>query len=237
MTWKSRRTRHATVYAQAGSAAASALAATANRAERAIAANLALLGAKATGESLRLFVLASPADMRRLTGQAEAWTPRSEEGTSFLISSDSIRPPFRRETMRVLSTRHWGKPAEAWMAEGIATLAVGSCQGQTIDQMVTAARMAGLVVPLDTLRAAFVTGREIGAVHALEAASLIHYIDRKYGRRKLRALWTGGLAGIDRSLGVDLEALEMGWRASLSRITPEASWQRTWAKMDARGCE
>jgi hypothetical protein len=179
ISWKSRRTKHAVIHAPAGSAAERGLAASAQRAERAITANLGLLGAKSGGKRLQVFLLPSAADMRRLTGQSEAWTPREEEGTSFLIAGGSIRPAFRHETMRVLSTRHWGKPAEAWLAEGIATLAVGSCQGQTIDQMVTAARMAGLVVPLDTLRAAFVTGREIGAVHALEAASLIHYVDRK----------------------------------------------------------
>ena len=236
ISWKSRRTPHAVVYALAGSAAEKGLAADAQRAERAIVANLAFLGIRAAGPRLRIFLVGSREQMRRFTGgRAYGGISITQEGPAFLVANDSVRPALKHETMHLLSWRHWGPPAASWLSEGLATLAVGPCQGHTVDQVVVAARMAGLFAPVDTLRSAFVTDREIGVVHYMEAASLVQHVDRKYGRKKLRALWSAG--GPEGALGVDVPALETSWKASLSRIVPKGSWTRIWKRIDARGCE
>lgn len=236
ISWKSRRTPHAVVYALAGSAAEKGLAADAQRAERAIAANLSYLGIRSAGPRLRIFLVGSREQMRRFAaGRAYGGISITEEGTAFLVANDSVRPALRHETMHLLSWRHWGRPAAPWLAEGLATLAVGPCRGHTVDQIVVAAKMAGLFAPVDTLRSAFVDEREIGVVHHMEAASLMQHVDRKYGRKKVRALWSSGAP--DRALGVEGQELEKSWKASLSRIAPRGSWARIWKQIDARGCE
>jgi hypothetical protein len=236
-TWKSRKTKHAVVYALAGTAAERRLASDADRAERAIVANLAWLGASG-GSPLRLFLVGSREDMRRFTGNASGGWSVTAEGTAFFVANDSVRPALRHETMHLLSWRHWGTPGGMWLSEGLATLAVGDCQGQTIEQAVAAARTAGMFAPLDTLRSAFVTAGEIGVAHYMESASLVRYIDRTYGRKKLRAFWsTGGLGGAVVSLGITPEALEERWRESLRKTSPKSSWATLWNRIKARGCE
>lgn len=236
ISWKSRRTPHAVVYALAGSAAEKRLAADAQRAERAIVANLGFLGIRSPGPRLRIFLVGSREQMRRFAGgHAYGGLSVTAEGTAFLVANDSVRPALKHETMHLLSWRHWGPPAAPWLSEGLATLAVGPCQGHSVAQLVVAAKMAGLFAPLDTLRSAFVNEREIGVVHYVEAASLVQHVDRKYGRKKLRALWSSGRP--EGALGVEAPALEKGWKESLSRIAPKSSWARIWKGIDARGCE
>jgi hypothetical protein len=140
--------------------------------------------------------------------------------------------------MHLLSWRLWGAPAASWLSEGIATLAVGPCQGQSVEQMVAAAKTAGLFVPLDTLRYAFVSGRELGVVHYAEAATLVGYIDRSFGKKKLRDVWTArGPNGIEQALGIPADSLDARWRASLARTAPRSSWASLWRRIDAHGCE
>jgi hypothetical protein len=94
-----------------------------------------------------------------------------------------------------------------------------------------------MFVPLDTLRRAFSFGGEVGVVHYYEAASLVRYIDRTYGRKKLRAIWTSGLDDSGRILGIAPDSLESKWRATLSNVAPKMSWPKWWARVKARGCE
>jgi hypothetical protein len=239
ITWKTKRTPHAVVHALAGSAAEKRLSADAALAEQAIVANLALLGARNAGRPLQLFLVGSRDQMRRFTGgQPHGGWSITGEGTSFLVANDSVRPALRHETMHLLSWRLWGTPGGSWLSEGLATLAVGPCQGQTVEQMTAAARTAGLFVPIDTLRYAFVNARELGVVHYAEAATLVHYIDRVYGKKKLREFWsTGGFGGVEKSLGVDVETLEKNWRESLAATSPKSSWAALWRRIDAHGCE
>lgn len=238
ISWKSRRTPHAVVYAATGSAAERTLPVNADRAERAIAANLAFLGVRSGAAPLRIFLVGSREEMRPFTGGTPGGYSITAEGTAFLVANDSVRPALRHETMHLLSWRHWGTPGGMWVSEGLATLAAGPCHGQTPDQIVAAARMAGLFAPLDTLRTGFVAAREIGVVHYMESASLVQYIDRRFGRAKLKTFWsTGGLGGIRKSLGIDAAELESGWKASLARVAPKSSWPSLWAKINARGCE
>jgi hypothetical protein len=176
--------------------------------------------------------------MKRFTGGTPGGWSITAEGTSFLVANDSVRPALKHDTMHLLSWRLWGTPGGSWLSEGLATLAVGPCQGQTVEQMVAAARTAGLFVPLDTLRYAFVSAREVGVVHYAESATLVKYIDRTYGKKMLRDFWsTGGLGGVEKSLGIDVETLEKGWRANLARTTPRSSWAALWRRIDAHGCE
>src|SRR4051812_37779385 len=65
ISWKSRRTTHAMVYALVGSAAEDGLATNAERAERAIVSNLAFLGVPASASPLRIFLVGSRDEMKR----------------------------------------------------------------------------------------------------------------------------------------------------------------------------
>jgi hypothetical protein len=161
----------------------------------------------------------------------------TDEGTAFFVANDSTRPAIKHETMHLISWREWGRPGGVWLSEGVASAAVGLCLGQTPEEITVAARDAGLFAPLDTLRRAFNFAGEVGVVHYLESAALVNYIDRTYGRAKLKEVWKSGLAGLPAVLGVEVAALERGWLASLAAVRSKSSWAVFSEQLRRRGCE
>ncbi|HEV7388476.1 MAG TPA: hypothetical protein VGN73_07695, partial [Gemmatimonadaceae bacterium] len=160
------------------------------------------------------------------------------EGTAFMVANDSVRPALRHETMHLLAWRVWGPPASSWLSEGLATAAVPSCRGLSTEEMAAVLDRARLLVPLDTLRQDFTVAGEEGVVHYYQSASLVRYIDRVYGRDRLRALWAaGGLVNVTGILGIDAQTLERNWRASIARTPAHTSWPALWSEIRAFGCE
>lgn len=75
-------------------------------------------------------------------------------------------------------------------------------------------------------------------MYYLEAASLVAYVDRAFGRDRLRALWpVGGFRDIENRLGVDAATLERRWRADIAQRTASASWPTIWRATQSKGCE
>jgi hypothetical protein len=233
--WSSRTTEHAVVHALASETVARGIPALAAASERAIAAHLAWLGAPGRRDTLHLVFVGSRSQMRALVGRPVGGWSLPEDGTAFFVANDSVRPAIRHESMHLLSWRVWGTPSAMWLSEGVASLAVGPCRGYTIDDVGAAMARAKALVPLDTLRHAFVVEGERGVAHYLQAASVVDHIDRAYGREALRRLWRTG--DIRRSLGVAPAALERRWRASLARSRAPASWDAIRRAIMARGCE
>jgi hypothetical protein len=209
------------VYVLAGSPAERLLPTLAADAERAIAANLAWLGEPAARVKLRLFFVGSREQMRPLTG-----------------ANDSVRPALRHELMHLLSWRLWGTPGGVWLSEGVASVAAGSCRGWSFDDVAAALDRAGRLVAFDELRQRFIFAGEAGAARYLQSASVVAYIERVHGRRRLRAFWsTGGFGGSEHSLGVGAAVLEARWRADVARRRTPASWAAMWRVIHAHGCE
>jgi hypothetical protein len=103
------------------------------------------------------------------------------------------------------------------MSEGIASASVPNCGGIPIDAIAPMFDRAGMLIPLETLRANFTFSGDTGVAFYLESADLLRFIDRTYGRDKLRAMWSnGGLAKTRTTLGVRLAGLEKRWRASVA---------------------
>ena len=72
----------------------------------------------------------------------------------------------------------------------------------------------------------------------MEAASLVAFVDRTFGREPLRRLWTAGADGdVGQRIGVDLPTLEAQWRTAISQHAPTVSWATIWRATIARGCE
>ena len=148
-----------------------------------------------------------------------------------------MTPPLRHEVMHLLSGRLWGPPALMWMAEGTGTLITRECGGQELGAIAAELSREGRLVPLDTLWHHFNAGWETGAIYSIEAASLIDYIERVYGRAQLRALWQADRDDqIERILGVHVATLEREWRATVTRSTPSPPWTEVFRRIAVAGC-
>ena len=237
-SWRHERTAHADLYFPEGSYTPASRARHSKEAERAIAANLKFLRVRQSGARLHLFFVRSRNDMRQFVGGTPGGSAIEMEGTAFMVANDSVRPALRHETMHLLAWRAWGPPAASWLSEGLATDAVGSCRGLGTDEIAAVLDRSQLLVPLDTLRQNFTIAAERGVIHYYESASLVRYIDRVYGRSRLRALWAaGGLANVNGILGVDAQTLERNWRASIAQTKAPTTWPALWNEIRVFGCE
>jgi hypothetical protein len=130
--------------------------------------------------------------MRPLTGTTYGGIPFIDEGSVFFQATDTLPPALRHELMHVISWRTWGPPATPWMSEGVATLAAGGCGGYTIDAMVATLDHEKKLIPLETLWHHFDVRGEVGVIYYMEAASLFAFVDRAFGRQKLKEFWPVG---------------------------------------------
>jgi hypothetical protein len=202
-----------------------------------VATNLAWLGTPMTGARLRIVLVGSRDEMRPLTSSTPGGWSETGEGTAFFVANDSIQPALRHEIMHLLSWRLWGPPAGIWLSEGVASVAGGSCRGYGFAQVAAAMDHAGRLVPFDSVRHQFVFAGEQGAIDYLESASVVDYLDRTFGRAKLRALWTSGLSDSPRLLGRTAPELEVAWREEIRKTRAPASWDVMWSAINAHGCE
>ena len=193
---------------------------------------------EAQREGLTLFFVGSRDEMRPFTGSRAAGWSIVGEGTAFFVANDSIRPAIRHEVMHLLSWRLWGTPGGMWMSEGVATAAVGRCNKWEIDGIASALYRDRQLATIDEMRRRFRTGGTQGTINYLSAGSLVSFIDKTWGRDKLRELWQSrGMSGAQQVLGVSPLVIEQRWRDSVMREPPAASWHVISRSIAQSGCE
>lgn len=236
--WIYRRTADANVYVLSGSAPAGMLTYLAAESQRAIDANVQWLGERSFRGRLNLFFVGSRDEMRTFTGTRSGGWSVVSEATAFLVAGDSIGPALRHEVMHLLSWRLWGTPGGVWMSEGVATAAVGGCRDWTLDAIAAALYRDRQLATISEMRRRFRNGGTQGTIHYLSAGSLVEFIDRTWGRDKVRQLWqSGGMGAAERVLGVTPLTLEQRWRSHVAQQAGEVSWGVIRRSVAALGCE
>lgn len=236
--WQHRATRHFQLYAPVDSYAAANLSALGRRAEKALAANLQLLGTRAYPRlPIYLMFVSSRPEMTRLVGQPAGGYAEPAEDSAFFLVSPSGSVPLRHELMHVLSFGLWGEPAqpEAWVVEGLGTLAPGRCGPFSLHQLAAALADEGRLVPLDTLLQYTYANTDDVVIYA-ESASFLAFMHQRHGAAALRQLWQQGLPLTAAKLGTTPATLEATWRARLAAI-PAGERRVDWSHVRTNGCE
>lgn len=236
--WQQHRTRHFQLYAPVDSYAAAHLPALGQRAEEAFAANLRLLGSRTYPRlPMYLVFVSSRPEMTRLVGQPAGGYAEPGEDSAFFIVTPTGSAPFQHELMHVLSFGLWGQPAqpEAWVVEGLGTLAPGRCGPFSLHQLAAALADEGRLVPLDTL-VEYTYANTGDVVIYAESASFLTFVQERYGPAVLRQLWQQGLTPTAAHLGTTPATLEAAWRQQLAGI-PAAERRVDWNHVRTKGCE
>jgi hypothetical protein len=238
--WQHRATRHFQLYAPADSYAADHLPALGERAEKALAANLQLLGSPTYPRlPMYLMFVSSRPELTRLVGQPGGGYAEPDEDSAFFVVSATGIPsiPLRHELMHVLSFGVWGQPAqpEAWIVEGLGTLAPGRCGSYSLHQLAAALADEGRLVPLDTLLQYTYAETDDVVIYA-ESGSFLAFVHEHYGQAAIRRIWQQGLKQTAAHLGTTPSALEAAWRARVAAI-PAADRRVDWGHVRTKGCE
>jgi hypothetical protein len=236
--WQQHTTRHFQLYAPVNSYAAAHLPALGQRAEKALAANLQLLGSRTYPRfPIYLVFVSSRPELTRLVGQPGGGYAEPAEDSAFFVVTPTSSVPLRHELMHVLSFGLWGDPAqpEAWVVEGLGTLAPGRCGPFSLHQLAAALADEGRLVPLDTLlRYTYANTNDV-VIYA-ESASFLAFVHERYGPAALRRIWQQSLTPAVAKLGVTPAMLEAAWRARLAGI-PAADRRVDWNYVRTKGCE
>ena len=236
--WQRHTTRHFHLYAPTDSYAGAQLPALGKRAEKALAANLQLLGSSTYPRlpMYLVFVNTRP-EMTRLVGQPAGGYAEPAEDSAFFVASPSGSVPLKHELMHVLSFGVWGQPTqpEAWVVEGLGTLAPGSCGPYSFHQMAAALADEGRLVPLDTLLQYTYEDTDDVVIYA-ESASFLAFAYERHGPTAIEEIWRRGLARMAAEIGTTPADLEAAWLAQLAAIPPTER-QVDWGQIRTEGCE
>lgn len=223
-TWHSFQTPHVRLHL-AGEMASNRVGQLADSVEQARRAVLALLGEREVAEEapLELVLVETREDMRRLVGRPVAGSGFPEELSAVMVAGAGYRPFFRHELTHTYAAHRWGRrQTGSWLDEGLATLATGPCQGQSIDAVAAGYIESGDSPTLDALTGDFYKIPELPAYFT--AASIAEFLMQRDGIAAVQSIWRGEVAGVDRAhpLGPDTERLWSEWKQRLSSVQPVA---------------
>jgi hypothetical protein len=139
-------------------------------------------------EPIEVFFVDSRAEMQQLVGQPIGGMVQSGERTALLVYNESYSPFLTHELTHLYTHHHWGAPrAGRWISEGMATLAAGDCQGNTLAALVKGLQEDSKLRPLPELIAKFDSVDEVTA--NLQAASIVEFLWQQRGLGAVRKLW------------------------------------------------
>ena len=199
----------------------------------ALAADRALIGAPPLPGPIDVFFVASREEMAALAGHSVAGFADMASRAVFLVTNPEWRAFERHEIMHVVAASAWGAPAEgtAWLQEGLAQAADGSCGGFPNAVVATWLAERHGWIPLETMLSRF---REQGDLRAyLQAAAFTDFLLARAGPESLRDLWRRGATPETDVAGRTLATWERAWRRSLS--APAAVGDRI-DRIEAKGC-
>jgi hypothetical protein len=210
------------VYIPEGDEGAADIDALAVFAEEARTANQALLGV-VDDRMLDLFLVADRAAMHSYVGRAVGGIADAMGSTTVVTGYGAARTVVVHELMHVQSHNAWGDVADsgAWLAEGLATYAAGSCEGHSFDQINAKLAAEGLLLPEVELVRRYFEFDDL--VFYIQSAGLVGYLFRQYGREAVRVAWTEGVGGLERVTGVSFETLDADWRAGFAPPADDVS--------------
>jgi len=117
----------------------------------------------------------------------------------------------------------------AWLDEGLAT-ANELQPDPMLDVLLEEAQRQGRLIPLSELCAPFPPDPEIALLSYAESASVVRYIQKRYGDSGIQALLAtyadgaGCEGGVQRALGISLQRLELAWHADLMGLGAWLAW-------------
>ena len=124
------------------------------------------------------------------------------------------------------------------MSEGVATAVNETCNRWTIDEIAATLYRERRLPTIAMMRRRFRTGGYEGMINYLSAASLVRFVDNRYGRSKLRELWqSGGMSHVDQVLGVSALTIEKRWRDKVAAQRSSGTWTTMARTIEAEGCE
>ena len=233
--WRSIESSNARVYYQAGSYAERHREMFLRSVEKMIEEVMEYLGEPGHAGPLDVFYLNSREEMKRIVGSPVTGFANWSAKAIFVVCSPQWRSFEKHEFTHNVTMGIWGRPHEksGWMVEGISIACDGWCRGYSVDEIAYHYLSNGELPPIGEL---FENMRSLGEIRGgMYAASVIGYIRETYGTDAVRELWLKGVEKFTRSVDIDFNQLETGWRDYLDEAV-DPKTQVDIQPIDEMGC-
>jgi len=214
LTWTRSDASGVRVWFQPGSYAHAHRDSLVKRVSAGLAADRALIDAPPLAGPVDVFFLASREQMAAITGHAVTGFAEMATRSVFLVTNPGWRAFERHEIMHVVAASAWGPPAAgtAWLQEGLAQAADGSCGEHPNAAVAAALAERHGWLPLDTMLGRFREQSDLRAY--LQAAAFVAFLIKEVGSETLRSLWRQGATAESPVAGRALATWEREWRDS-----------------------
>ena len=176
-----------------------------------------LIGVPELAGPVDVFFIDSRAQMRQLVGAPVTGFAHMAARAVFLVTNPEWRAFERHEIMHVVAAQGWNhRGANAWLQEGLAQAADGSCAGFTNQDVALALAQRHGWIPLDTMIAAFREQEDLRAY--LQAAAFTSYLLQHAGPAAVRGIWAEETTPATRVGQLSLEEWERRWRSSARAV-------------------
>jgi hypothetical protein len=204
------------------------------RLPEAVAHARAMIGAPALPGPVDVFFVERREQLQALTGASATGFAHTSARAVFLVTNPDWRAFERHEIMHVVSVHAWGRDgmSKAWLLEGLAQAADGSCGGYTNEAIAIALASRSGWIDLPTLVHRFREQSDLRAY--LQAAAFTDYLLRNAGVDSVRELWVAEADTGTRIRGRTLAEWEREWRGKLARSSAVPA--STIESVESKGC-
>lgn len=230
-SWRTEETAHFLIHYEANSYAEKELEALTKAHEDAVPRILDLLGESAPPGKIHIFAVEDQARMKALTGRETIGQSIADQNSICCVFSKTTRAVGAHEVMHIMSANKWGfRPGREWLHEGLAVYSDDNWRGYKLHALCRHLRDSGNLAPLGQLMDKITSYSY--TVFYPECGSFVKFLYERYGREKLKQLWTAPKVDrLDLIFGKDLVGLEAEWhtvidRADASKIKYEVKPQR-----------
>ena len=187
---------------------------------KAIDFNLKLLKEKSFGNKMDIQFLHSRAEMKNQTGMTAQGMAMFERNTFFSILRMK-NSPVVHEMNHMIAFYKYGMPNEDWIAEGLGTLAGGTCSNYSLEEIYQYYLQSNKLITMDIIVNDFWKKGNNDIITYTQSAYIVKYLLDNYGYEKFKKLWTQGFESFNEIYGFKFTVLETKIKSELKLKFPK----------------
>jgi hypothetical protein len=188
--------------------------------QNAIKENLKLLKETTFENKMDIQFLHSRTEMKNRTGMAAQGMAMFEQNTFYSILRMK-NSPVAHEMNHMIAFYKYGMPHENWIAEGLGTLAGGTCSNYSLEEIYQYYLQSNKLIPMDIIVNDFWKKGNNDIITYTQSAFIVKYLLDNYGHEKFKTLWADGFEKFNSIYGFEFKDLETKIKTELKLKYPK----------------
>ena len=160
-------------------------------------------------EKPTVFFINSRTQMQELVGHSSGGWAAVRDNAVFYVYNSKSNPQLKHELGHLYTWTNWGDPYHYWLSEGMAVLSSGSCRNENFHTWAAYLDRTKKITPIEDLE---LKPFDFSKVEPhLQAASLLYFIEERFGLEVLKETWKKGLIKWGKENAMNIIQIEEAW--------------------------